>query len=41
MNSVDDLIAVLTLKKQGDYYLGISKTVGSKNVFGGQVLAPS
>ena len=39
MNSVDDLLAVLTLKKEKEYYLGISKTVGSKNVFGGQVLA--
>ena len=41
MNSVDDLLEVLTLKNEKDYYLGVSETVGSKNVFGGQVLAQS
>ncbi|MFL2642945.1 MAG: acyl-CoA thioesterase II [Flavobacteriales bacterium] len=41
MNSVDDLLEVLTLKNEKDYYLGVSETVGSKSVFGGQVLAQS
>lgn len=41
MNSVRDLLEVLTLQKENDYYLGISQTVGSNNVFGGQVLAQS
>ena len=41
MNSVRDLLKVLTLQKENDYYLGISETVGSNNVFGGQVLAQS
>ena len=41
MNSVRDLLEVLTLQKENDYYLGISETVGSNNVFGGQVLAQS
>ena len=40
MTTVNDLINVLTLKKVGDNeFNGISKTVGSPNVFGGQVLA--
>ena len=40
MTSVDDLLNVLNLKKVGDNeFNGISKTVGSPNVFGGQVLA--
>jgi acyl-CoA thioesterase-2 len=40
MTTVNDLINVLTLKKVGDNeFNGISKTVGSQNVFGGQVLA--
>ncbi|MEZ4780766.1 MAG: thioesterase family protein [Flavobacteriaceae bacterium] len=40
MTTVDDLINVLNLKKVGNNeYDGISKTVGSPNVFGGQVLA--
>ena len=40
MTTVNDLIDVLTLKKIGDNeFNGISKTVGSPNVFGGQVLA--
>jgi len=28
MNSVRDLLEVLTLQKENDYYLGISETVG-------------
>ncbi|TJY37866.1 acyl-CoA thioesterase [Pontimicrobium aquaticum] len=40
MTTVDDLLNILTLKKVGNNeYNGISKTVGSPNVFGGQVLA--
>ena len=40
MKSIDDLIAVLTLKEKSENeYIGISKTIGSPNVFGGQVLA--
>lgn len=40
MTTVNDLINVLNLKKIGNNeYNGISKTVGSPNVFGGQVLA--
>jgi len=40
MNSIEDLIAVLTLeKKSKKKYIGVSKTIGSPNVFGGQVLA--
>lgn len=40
MKYIEDLIAVLTLdKKDENEYVGISKTIGSPNVFGGQVLA--
>jgi acyl-CoA thioesterase-2 len=40
MKSIEDLIAVLTLeKKLENEFIGISKTIGSPNVFGGQVLA--
>lgn len=40
MKSIEDLIAVLTLEKKAENeYIGISKTIGSPNVFGGQVLA--
>jgi acyl-CoA thioesterase II len=40
MKSIDDLIAVLTLdQKTENEFIGISKTIGSPNVFGGQVLA--
>ena len=40
MTSIEDLIAVLTLEKKTETeFIGISKTIGSPNVFGGQVLA--
>lgn len=40
MTTVNDLINILNLKKVGNNeFNGISKTVGSPNVFGGQVLA--
>lgn len=40
MKSIEDLIAVLTLEKKAENeFVGISKTIGSPNVFGGQVLA--
>jgi acyl-CoA thioesterase-2 len=40
MTTVNDLLDLLTLEKIGDNeFNGISKTVGSPNVFGGQVLA--
>lgn len=40
MKSISDLITILTLEDVGNNnYSGISKTVGSPNVFGGQVLA--
>lgn len=40
MTTVDDLVALLTLEKINDTeFNGFSKTVGSPNVFGGQVLA--
>ena len=40
MKTLSDLIHVLDLKKEADYhYTGISKSIGSPNVFGGQVLA--
>lgn len=40
MKYIEDLIAVLTLEKKSENeYIGISKTIGSPNVFGGQVLA--
>jgi acyl-CoA thioesterase-2 len=40
MNSIEDLIAVLTLEKKAENeYVGVSETIGSPNVFGGQVLA--
>lgn len=40
MNSVDDLLKVLQLEQVNEnQFNGISKTVGSPNVFGGQVLA--
>jgi acyl-CoA thioesterase-2 len=42
MKSLQDLLKILTLKKVKDnQFNGISKTVGSPNVFGGQVLAQS
>ena len=41
MNTVDNLLDLLKLKKKEDYFLGISKTIGSNSVFGGQVLAQS
>lgn len=42
MNSVVDLLNVLQLERKDDFnFSGISKTVGSPNVFGGQVLAQS
>ncbi|MDG1040343.1 MAG: acyl-CoA thioesterase II [Polaribacter sp.] len=40
MKSIEDLIAVLTLEKKSENeFIGISKDIGSPNVFGGQVLA--
>ena len=40
MKSIKDLIAVLTLEKKSEKeFIGISKDIGSPNVFGGQVLA--
>ena len=39
LNHVDDLLELLKLKKKEDHFLGISKTIGSNSVFGGQVLA--
>jgi acyl-CoA thioesterase-2 len=40
MKTISDLIHVLDLKKEADnHYTGISKSIGSPNVFGGQVLA--
>ena len=40
MKSIEDLIAVLNLEQKSENeYVGISKTIGSPNVFGGQVLA--
>lgn len=40
MTTVNDLLRLLTLEKVDDTtFTGISKTVGSPNVFGGQVLA--
>ena len=40
MKSIEDLIAVLNLEKKSENeFIGISKTIGSPNVFGGQVLA--
>ena len=40
MTTVNDLLDLLTLEKISDNeFNGISKTVGSPNVFGGQVLA--
>ena len=42
MNSITDLIDILTLEDIGNnQYNGVSKTIGSPNVFGGQVLAQS
>ena len=41
MNTVDDLLELLKLKKKEDHFLGTSKTIGSNSVFGGQVLAQS
>ena len=41
MNTVYDLLELLKLKKKEDHFLGISKTIGSNSVFGGQVLAQS
>ena len=40
MKTIHDLIDILTLEDKGDnVFSGISKTIGSPNVFGGQVLA--
>ena len=40
MNSVNDLLKILVLEKIGEnQFNGLSKNVGSPNVFGGQVLA--
>ena len=40
MNSVKELLDILVLKKKGEnQFTGASKTIGSPNVFGGQVLA--
>ncbi len=40
MNTIDDLLKVLTLDKTDSHtFSGFSKTIGSPNVFGGQVLA--
>lgn len=40
MKTIHDLIDILTLEDKGDnLFNGISKTIGSPNVFGGQVLA--
>jgi acyl-CoA thioesterase-2 len=40
MKTISDLIYVLDLKKEtNNHYTGISKSIGSPNVFGGQVLA--
>jgi len=40
MKSIEDLIAILTLEKKAENeFIGISKTIGGQNVFGGQVLA--
>lgn len=42
MKSIQDLLNILTLKEVNENrFYGISKTVGSPNVFGGQVLAQS
>jgi acyl-CoA thioesterase-2 len=41
MNTVKDLLEVLLLEKKDDFFIGKSETVGSLNVFGGQVLAQS
>ena len=41
MNTVKDLLEVLLLKKKQGFFIGKSETVGSSNVFGGQVLAQS
>lgn len=41
MNTVTDLLEVLLLDKKEDFFIGKSETVGSLNVFGGQVLAQS
>jgi acyl-CoA thioesterase len=40
MKTIDDLIDILTLKKEDSKtYTGTSKTIGNSRVFGGQVLA--
>ena len=40
MKTIDDLLNILTLEQVDSHnYSGISKTIGSPNVFGGQVLA--
>ncbi len=40
MKTISDLLKVLILKEEGDnLFSGISKSIGSPNVFGGQVLA--
>tara|TARA_R110002073_G_scaffold57778_4_gene146763 strand:+ start:186218 stop:187081 length:864 start_codon:yes stop_codon:yes gene_type:complete len=40
MNTVENLLAILVLEKESENsFSGVSKTIGSPNVFGGQVLA--
>ena len=40
MKTIDELLSILTLEQVNSHnYSGISKTIGSPNVFGGQVLA--
>ncbi len=40
MKTIDDLLRILVLEKKDSHtFSGISKTIGSPNVFGGQVLA--
>ena len=42
MKNVNDLIALLNLEKIGaNTFKGVSETIGSPHVFGGQVLAQS
>ena len=42
MKNTTELVNILTLEDQGDNnFSGISKDIGSPNVFGGQVLAQS
>jgi len=41
MNTVKDLLDILLLEKKEGFFIGKSETVGSLNVFGGQVLSQS